>query len=555
MHRRLPLLLFLAFTAFFWVADKGAYKGYFEDDDLDNLSLSREILLPDYLISTLTPRVFDNNFRPVGLFFYRMMAEAAGLNFTPYIAMLTVLHLANLILLWLILRRMGVGEWATAAGCLFWGFHMASFDVFWKPMYVFDLLCGLFCLLSLLAYMNGRWILSLLALCLAYRSKEVAVMLPAVLAAYELLIGERRWKRLIPFFAFSLLMGLQALTINQKPDSAYTLHFDPISIWTCIQFYAARVFLLPFAGFAICLAVLSRDRRVWFGVLGFCLLLVPMLVLPGRLFSPYLYVPLMALGIAVAALADKRGIAAFAAVLVLWVPWNYLNLRWQRNAALADADPRRAVVHRLIEFSRKNPDVHNFIGTSGPINYYGLHGALKLTHPLSTPIEFSMADTPEATEALKKSPVALLNWDRKKRDLGIVLKRHDTPDTPYIRMGMDTPLWQLGEGWYEADMGFRWTKSSDATARLRRPEGASRFELVVNVGDEYIQTLKKSRVTVSLNSTIAGAADFTEPGYHTAHWDIPPSSAGPVSVTIHTQPEFRGGRSLGIAVVSFGFLP
>ena len=555
MRRRVPLLLFLGFTAFFWIANKGAYKGYFQDDDLDNLSLSREIPLPEFLVSTFTPRVFDNNFRPVGILFYRVMLHAADLNFTPYIAMLTVLHLANLILLWLILRRMAVGEWAAAGGCLFWGFHMASFDVFWKPMYVFDLLCGLFCLLSLLAYIHCRWILSLLALFIAYRSKEVAVMLPAVLASYEFLIGERRWKRLIPFFAFSLLLGLQALTLNQTRDSAYALRFDPISIWTCIQFYAARVFLLPFAGFAICLAVLSRDRRVWFGVLGFCLLLVPMLVLPGRLFSPYLYVPLMALGIALAALADKGGIAVFAAVILLWVPWNYVNLRWQRNVVLSDADSRRAVVRRLGEFAQTNPGVHNFIGAKGPINHYGLRGALKLTHAHSTPIKFSMVDTPEAAAALKETPVALLNWDPKKGDLGIVLRRDDTPDAPYIRMGMETPLWQLGDGWYEADAGYRWTKAAGATAHLSRPKGANHFELVVNVGEEYIRVLKKSRVAVSLNGTSVGISDFNERGYHTAHWDIPPAPAGPVSVTIHTEPAFPGGRLLGIAVVSFGFLP
>ena len=555
MERRLPIVLFILFSAFFWVANKGAYKGYFEDDDLDNLSFTREILLPDYLYTTFSPRVFDNNFRPVGHLFFRVMGQAAGLNFTPYILFLTVFHLANLMLLWLLLRRMGMTLWASAAACLFWGFHMAAFDVFWKPMYVFDLLCGLFCLLSLLAYVNGRWILSLLAMWIAYRSKEVAVMLPAVLAAYEFLLGQWRWKRLIPFFAVSLMLGLQALTINRSRDNAYTLHFDPRSIWTCVQFYASKIFLVRFAGFAIFLAALSRDRRVWFGLLGFCFLLFPMVLLPGRLFSAYLYVPLIVLSIAIAALADKRGVSALALVVVLWVPWNYVNLRWNRRAALYAADSRRAIVARLLEFAPKNPEVRNFIGTVSPLNYYGLYAAVRLAYPIYTPIVFSMVDTPESAEKLKNYPLALLNWDNNKHDLGIVLKRAETPDTPYIRMGADLPLWQLEEGWYEADEGYRWTKATGASARLRRPQGARHFELVVNVGEEYIRILQKSHVTVSIDDSVAGESDFTKRGYHTVRWDLPPTPAGPVRVTIRSEPAFPGERVLGIAVVSFGFVP
>ena len=93
---------------------------------------------------------------------------------------------------------------------LFFVFHMALFDAFWKPMFIFDVLCGLFCLLSMLAWRrSGKawWIASFAAFWMAYKSKEVAVMLPSVLLLYEFTLGERRWRRLLPFLAVSFSFG------------------------------------------------------------------------------------------------------------------------------------------------------------------------------------------------------------------------------------------------------------------------------------------------------------------------------------------------------------
>src|SRR5262249_3455869 len=140
------------------------------------------------------------------------------------------LHLANVLLLWLLLRKLGFELAAAFAGALFFAFEIAVFDVYWKPMYVFDLLCGAFCLLSLLAYRSNWIIPSLLAFWFAFRAKEVAIMLPVVLAAYEFSRGEKRWKRLVPFFAISLLLGIQALVANQSRDNDYTLRFSPVAI-------------------------------------------------------------------------------------------------------------------------------------------------------------------------------------------------------------------------------------------------------------------------------------------------------------------------------------
>jgi hypothetical protein len=231
------------------------------------------------------------------------------------------LHLINVLLLWFVMRWLGLSRIGAGMGALFFAFHMAAFDVYWKPMYVFDLLCCTFCLLSLSFYIKNHWVASLAAFLIAYHAKEVAIMLPAVLAAYEFLFAQKRWKRLIPFLLLSAFISVQAFLANQhRGDTSYTLHFDPASFWHCVLFYSSYIFLVPYAGFIVLLWFwMFRDRRALFGVLSFCFLLLPMLLLPGRLFSAYLYVPLAGLAIAFGTLATYQSPAIMALFFAVWL--------------------------------------------------------------------------------------------------------------------------------------------------------------------------------------------------------------------------------------------
>jgi hypothetical protein len=483
------------------------------------------------------------------------MGRAVGLNFPPYILVIHAVHLINGVLLWLLLRRLALSRIAAAAGALFFAFHMAAFDVYWKPMYIFDLLCGTFCLLSLLTYVQGRWIFSLVAFWIAYRAKEVAILLPVALAAYEMLLGQRKWKRLIPFFLLSACIGLQAVFHNQHRElNDYTLRFDPLSVWHCIVFYASKVFLLPYAGFAILLLfLLFRDRRVLFGAITFCVLLLPMLLLPGRLFSAYLYVPLIGLAIAFGSLAVRQNITVIAIFFLFWLPWNYVNLRWQRRTALSDSADRRDFVRAIGELTHAHPDILTFVYDSGPVNWYGTKGVLRLMH-LTNEIRFARVQDPEATDLLRADSLAVVNWDVGHHKLNPLIHTPNTPDTSYIQIDGLTPIWQLEKGWYESEVDYRWTEPV-ATAHLRRPAGARQFELLVNIGREYIAKVRQSRVTVSLNGAVIGEHDFTGLGWQSAHWDLAAAPPGPVEVMIRTAPELRTKRVLGSAVRAFGFLP
>jgi hypothetical protein len=306
---------------------------------------------------------------------------------------------------------------------------------------------------------------------------------------------------------------------------------------------------------AVLLLFLVRDRRVMFGVLIFCALLVPMLLLPGRLYSAYLYVPLIGLGIAAGALADKRSAWSIAAFFAVWLPWNYVNLRWDRRVFLADAPDRRTYVHRLDQFARVHPDVRTFIANHGPYNSWGTHGAIRLVYPYDTKILFATVDDPNLREVKKSPPLAILNWNPAKHDLETLVSLPGAPGSSYLQTSAAASMVQLDQGWFPQDEAFRWI-APQANAQLFRPAGARQFQLVANVGPELLKQVGHSHVTVLVNGKTIGDRDFSKIGYQAARWELQPASPGPVEVEFRVDPAFHSGddKPLGIAIVSFGFV-
>src|SRR5436190_3072930 len=339
MSKRSGLILFALLAALFLIVNRGAYTGYFQDDEIDNLSWTPYLSSLDFLQGALTPRFQPNNFRPVGHYYFHAAEKLFGLDFPKYVAVIHAIHLLNVWLLWLLARRLGAKPFAASAACAFFAFHMALFDNFWKPMYVFDVLCAMFCLFSLLCYAQGRWVVSFAAFWMAYKSKELAVMLPMILTCYEIWFGHRRWKPLAPFFLASLCFGIQSILLNPNHDNDYTFRLTAAALAKTSAFYASRVFLVPYLGFVVPLfALVARNRRAWFGLAMMGLLFSPLLFLPGRIFSAYCYVPFTGLSIAFTGLAESAAPPVIAAFLLLWLPIDLQELRLRRRDTLARDD-------------------------------------------------------------------------------------------------------------------------------------------------------------------------------------------------------------------------
>src|SRR5579862_473406 len=139
-----PLLLLFAVSVciLFLIGNRGAYQGFFYEDDFDTLANAREVE-PSYLLFALMKPMTspDSVFRPVPELYYYVMARAAAFHFQPYVTVIQALHLINILLVWLLARSLGAARLGAGAAAVLFGFHAAMLNIYWRPMYVFDLVC------------------------------------------------------------------------------------------------------------------------------------------------------------------------------------------------------------------------------------------------------------------------------------------------------------------------------------------------------------------------------------------------------------------------------
>jgi hypothetical protein len=420
MSKRAGLILFLLLAAVFLVLNRAAYSGYFTDDDINSMAWTRWNPAFEYLKGVLTP-IYAHSYRAVGFYYFHAAERAFGLDFPKYVAVIHAIHLLNLWLLWLLMRRMGSPPLAAAAGCLFFALHAALLDAVWKPMYVFDLLCGTLCVASIVLWTRGRWILSFVAFWLAYKSKELAVMLPVVLICYELWFGGRRWWRLAPFLAASLSFAAQALLLHPDQAGDYTFHFTLDTIAATAPFYAGKVFLTPYLGFLLPLgAVTARNRRTWFGLALMGLFLFPLLCLPGRVSSAYCYLPFTGLAIAMAGIAETAKPAAIAIFFLLWLPADIYWLNTQRDETLQQDRDAREWITTLGKFAKTRPAVTGFVYKGFPESFHNwsAEGGVKYFFRLLD-VTVPSADSPQGAQLLRNGRVAILSWDAGRHRLEI----------------------------------------------------------------------------------------------------------------------------------------
>ena len=408
----------MAIALAFLALNHSAYDGFFQDDELDTLSWAPSRPFSEFAIAMVKPTFDVSNFRPTGHLYFTLMGRAFGMDFPPYITPILAIHLLNVLLLFLIVRKLGISGYPALAGAAFFALSAAAMDAYWKPMYVFDLLCATFSLASILLWMHRRRVLSFVAFWLAYKSKELAVMLPAVLLACEYWLGERRYRVLIPFLIASASFGLQGILLNPNRNNDYTLRFTIESLRTTVPFYAGRVFAVPFGGCALLLLAFIRDRRIWFGLAAMLLFVFTLLFLPGRLFEAYAYLPLAGAAIALSAAASRMKPAWAWIALAIWMPWNYRTLHREQIAKLSADDDAFAFVDNMQRWAWQHPQIHTLVYTGVPRGFHqwGVTGAWNITHN-ALGLSALYRDWPEAAKALNEETVAYATWDSSTRTL------------------------------------------------------------------------------------------------------------------------------------------
>ncbi|MEP6716091.1 MAG: hypothetical protein ABJC09_10990 [Terriglobia bacterium] len=404
----------IAIAALFLALNYRAYDGFFQDDELDNLSWAPARPMTEFAVGVLKPLFDRDNFRPPGHLYFALMGRAFGMDFPPYMTPIFAIHLINAALLFFLMRKLGIGQWTAMAGAAFFTLSATAFDAFWKPMYVFDLLCTTFSLASILLFARRHWILSFIAFWLAYKSKELAVMLPAVLLIYEYLLGERRYVLLIPFFAASLSFGLQDILLNPNKDNEYTFHFTLDALRKTVPFYTGRFLFFPFS--ALLLFLLGRDRRVWFGLLAMICFSFVLLFLPGRLYEAYAYLPFACATIALTAAASGFSAVWLWIAVAIWFPFNLLHLRAEQERKLSLDDQAYTFIDQVQTWARRHPSVTTLVYDGSPpgLHDWGVTAAWNIAHHTNgLPALFH--DWPQAAPAIDHGTVVIATRDAKSQ--------------------------------------------------------------------------------------------------------------------------------------------
>lgn len=542
------LLLALLFLA----ANRPAYKGYFNDDDLDNMSWTMAADGGTFLEGFLTPKYYPWNFRPTGHLLYFALVHTVRLEFPWYLAVVQLLHLVNMVLLYALARRLGAERIPALAACLFFAFHYATFDAFWKPMYVFDTACGTFCLLTLLAYAWDRPWLGVLAFWLAIRSKEVAIMLPAVLALYEFALRERRVARLVPYFAISGWFGIQAMIFNRSRDDDYSLRFNLSALAACARYYLGPVLVAVIAA----VGVFCRGRRALVTLGGFALLVAPLLFLPGRLYLVYLYVPLLLLSLGVAFVLGRVQPRWIAAGALAWAFFTYRDLIRYRSVTLEQAGRNRAYVAELARFAAETPlGDHVLIdGLPRGMNLWGAAGALRVLSG-NWKLEAGRVESAEDRVRLRDLAAPVLSWKEPERVLQVSRPGPDTGRLPFLDFTHPGVIWQLGKGWYGLEGLFRWC-TPVAHVTLERPAGRVKFAVRVQPGPAHLAAHEEIRLEPRLGTVRLGVKSTRKVGPGWMVWDVPDGPPGRVEAELWVSPEYRlstDPRGLGVPVMAIGF--
>ncbi len=306
--------------------------------------------------------------RPVGDLIFRGIFAVAGLNPLPFRLVCFALLAANLVLLYLLCRKLSGSSEVGALACLLGAYHAHLADLYYSSDTLYDLLYFFFYFSALLLYIAVRrrgWyrqILTLALYLLALGSKEMAVTLPVFLALYDLIYDpparnwkpalawagrefKRLWLFAVPAVALILLKTVGPLKVIGNSD--FLPHFSGeflINNWrhyTYDLFYGAMLFtplrVVLLWAVLLAIALLLRKRDLLFAAALILIGILPVALIAERgFYAIYLVLPGWYLFAAETLVATRdrllpAGIAARPAVLFVVVALCLVPLHWREK--------------------------------------------------------------------------------------------------------------------------------------------------------------------------------------------------------------------------------
>ena len=376
-------------------------------DDYMNISRSRDLSFATHLKGFLAPNnSYDN--RPLGNALYRWLYVILGVHPLPYISILLGLHLANAVLGFILALRLLRDRFLATLCVLTWALNynlannVYSFNVVYDNLAFFWWTAGLLLYLCHREHRNApAYAGALICFLMATRSKEVAVMLPFSLFAYEVLFLEGKAlrnltklreslaaiaRRLWPFF---LLAGLYAVFylrksawgVNSGPRDPYYMQLSYHTFMEGLQYYLScaalehALFRNPAAvylcfGTIMLWAAVLRQRVIGWASLTFILTLLPVLFFVNLRQQIYLYLPLFCMSLIVAGLIGHTLISAlgyfgrtgtrlaYVVVTALFLSYGAENAKYKAYAQDYNTNARseaNGIVARLVAWYPEVP--------------------------------------------------------------------------------------------------------------------------------------------------------------------------------------------------------
>src|SRR5579884_3786264 len=165
----------------------------FDGDDVMNLHQAWHPPFSDFLVGNLVP--FTTFYRPMGALYYRLCFAVFGWNPHAFRFVTYGVMLMNLLLIYLVTKRLSKSREAGALAALLFTFHGRLRPIYVSNGTVYDVLCLMFSLLALWYYVRmrdsrreptiGNYAMATWLFIAAINSKEMAAFLPAVFLLYE----------------------------------------------------------------------------------------------------------------------------------------------------------------------------------------------------------------------------------------------------------------------------------------------------------------------------------------------------------------------------------
>lgn len=514
---RIVAVLFAAFA--FFLANRHAFSGFFSADDLDTLIWAPLLGWRTYAEGLFSLGSTEGNFRPTGVFVYQLLFRAAGFQYAPYVAAVWLLHVTVAGLLFGLLRRVEIPALPAFAATLFFAFHPALFDAWWKPMFLYDVLCALFSLIALLAWQARRPAIAFVAFWLALKSKELAVLLPLALAA----IRPSWW--LLPFAAACAAVGVHGILFSVRQQATYRLSFSWDALRQTVPYYAP--WLAPLLA--------APAVRLWFS-LAVLATITPLLLLPTRLFTVYLYVPMLGVAAVLGAVCARLPRAFYLPLLAAWFTFCYVQLRDYRRTELEIAHENRAYFTQVM--AQKPSSTTTFLRDGDPRRFESWGVEASLRHA-GFPPSLSTRSL-DIADGWQTPATAVLSWDRATRQL--LVSPYTASLEPFLKMTDRDAVWQLDRGFFPLNGGAR-PMGDSALVRLAKPPSAQRFHL----SWRSLPKAVPKEIHVLLNNRWLGAFPYEPDRSYTTSWPLPWPL--PASVTVELQP----GGEHQLALESIGF--